>query len=170
MDEIIRLSGCMWNAEEAAEKLCKVLAILLFGACLWGAAGYLDGSGADEYGYSAAGSFVYSQAEEGGEGPLTLPKVSGSFFLSVPAPVPVSSIEPDKGIQESAADNRQIRRAVASCKLQRDEQAHKDRRAAARLTPDTVPQREAPHLRERGCGASALPSRRSGRRPNPGRQ
>ena len=104
MDEIIRLSGCMWNAEEAAEKLCKVLAILLFGACLWGAAGYLDGSGADEYGYSAAGSFVYSQAEEGGEGPLTLPKVSGSFFLSVPAPVPVSSIEPDKGIQESAAD------------------------------------------------------------------
>ena len=63
MDEIIRLSGCMWNAEEAAEKLCKVLAILLFGACLWGAAGYLDGSGADEYGYSAVGSFVYSQAK-----------------------------------------------------------------------------------------------------------
>ena len=106
MDEIIRLSGCMWDGEQereaVVEKLCKVLAILVrFGACLWTAAESLSSSGADERGYSAESSFVRNQAvedEKQGMIPSAF-SVSDSLDFSVPAPIPAPAV--DQKVQEN---------------------------------------------------------------------
>ena len=87
MDEMIRLSGYMWNVEETVEKLCKVLVILLFGVWLCAAAGSLEDSGADAFGYSVSGGFEQSRTEAGGELGVALPEVSkGIFLLSLRPP------------------------------------------------------------------------------------
>ena len=85
MDEMIRLYGYMWNVEGAAEKLCKVVVILLFGVWLCAAAGSLEDSGADAFGYSVSGGFAQSRTEAGGELGVALPEVSKGIFPSQPA-------------------------------------------------------------------------------------
>lgn len=94
MDEIIRLSGYMWDGEQdreaVVEKLCKILVLIIFGVCLWTAAESLSSSRADERGYSAESSFVRNQAvedEKQGMIPLAF-SVSDSLDFSVPAPIP----------------------------------------------------------------------------------
>lgn len=92
MDEIIRLSGYMWdgeqNKEAVVEKLCKVLVLIMFGVCLWAAAESLSSSNTDEKGYSAVSSFVRNQAAEGEEQGVILPAFSDSLDFPVPAPIP----------------------------------------------------------------------------------
>ena len=105
MDEIIRLSGYMWDGEQdreaVVEKLCKILVLIIFGVCLWTAAESLSSSGADERGYSAESSFVRNQAvedEKQGMIPLAF-SVSDSLDFSVPAPIPAPAV--DQKVQEN---------------------------------------------------------------------
>lgn len=105
MDEIIRLSGYMWDGEQdreaVVEKLCKVLVLVIFGVCLWTAAESLSSSGADERGYSAESSFVRNQAvedEKQGMIPSAF-SVSDSLDFSVPAPIPAPAV--DQKVQEN---------------------------------------------------------------------
>lgn len=102
MDEMIRLYGYMWNVEGAAEKLCKVVVILLFGVWLCAAAGSLEDSGADAFGYSVSGGFAQSRTEAGGELGVALPEVSKGIFPAVPAPTPAPAA--DMGTREGTAD------------------------------------------------------------------
>lgn len=119
MDEIIRLSGYMWNEEwdkEAiAEKLCKVMMILLFGVCLWTVAERPSGSIADEKEYSVASSFARNRAEEGEKQGMVLSAFFDSLDFSVPAPIPVSVVG-QKALEGTAdLEAQAVPAAAAEC-------------------------------------------------------